>query len=74
MSADDLPVAVWSGSFRLFGVDVKCHTLSDGQRIIQADSLAALMAAMGDGAPSEGDEADAFASWQRGEPNARSTR
>jgi hypothetical protein len=44
-----LPTAVWSGSFRLFGVDVQCHTLDDGQRIIEADSMRRLIDAMIDG-------------------------
>ena len=38
--------SIWSGSFNLFGVDVKCHTLDDGQRIIEADSLEALLDAV----------------------------
>ena len=62
------PVAVWSGSFRLFGVDVKCHTLSDGRRIVEAASLEALIAAMGNPEAPLDTDADAFATWQRGEP------
>lgn len=64
----DLPHAVWSGSFDIFGVTVKCHTLSNGKRIIEADSMAALLEAMG--APGvttviDGD-LEEFAKWQRG--------
>ena len=38
---EDLPKSVWSGSFCIFGVEMKCHTLDNGQRIIEADSMAA---------------------------------
>lgn len=38
--------SVWQGSFRIFGVDLRCHVLSNGQRIIEADSMAELMEAM----------------------------
>ena len=33
--SDELPRVVWSGTFRVFGIDLKCHTLSDGQRVIE---------------------------------------
>jgi hypothetical protein len=62
----DLPHAIWSGSFHLFGVEVKCHTLSDGQRIIEADSMHKLLEAMGDGQVVEHDDLTEFAKWQRG--------
>lgn len=42
------PVAVWTGTFRLLGVDVRCHVLSTGQRVIDEESMLALMAAMAD--------------------------
>lgn len=42
----DIPVAVWSGSFRLFGVDVKCHRLSDGRNIIEEESMNKVVEAM----------------------------
>lgn len=65
----DLPAAVWSGSFRLFGVDVKVHTLDDGQRIIEADSVQQLLEAMTT-APKDDqamkEELEKFARWQRG--------
>lgn len=60
-----LPHAVWSGSFHIFGVEVKCHTLSDGQRIIEADSMHKLLEAMGDG-PVVQHDLEEFAKWQRG--------
>jgi hypothetical protein len=42
----DIPVSVWSGTFRLFGVDVKCHKLSDGTNIIEEESMNAVVTAM----------------------------
>ncbi len=38
--------SVWQVSFRIFGVDLRCHVLSNGQRIIEADSMAELMEVM----------------------------
>lgn len=40
------PKAVSSATFRIFGVDLQCHVLDTGQRIIEADSMAALLEAM----------------------------
>ena len=40
------PHSVWQGSYSLFGVDVKCHVLSNGKRIIEEDSMVALFEAM----------------------------
>lgn len=40
---------VWSGTFRLLGIDVKCHVLDNGQRVVEADSMMALMKAIQDG-------------------------
>jgi len=59
-----LPKPRWSGSFDLFGVTVRCHVLEDGRRIIEAESMAALLAAMESGA--EPGDIQGFARWQRG--------
>jgi len=64
-------VSVWQGSFRIFGVEIKCHVLSDGRRIIEADSMAALLDVWSDSKliANEGEligEAERFARWQRG--------
>jgi hypothetical protein len=56
--------SVWQGTFRLFGVDMKCHVLDDGTRIIEADSVRQLFEAMGSGADI-GVEAEEFARWKR---------
>lgn len=67
----DTPVSIRQGAFRIFGVEVLCHVLSDGQRIIEAESMERLLAAMADpGNTYDRDEAEreieAFARWQRG--------
>lgn len=66
MFDDNLPTAVWSGSFRLFGVDVRCHRLSNGQNIIEEDSMAALLHAMQTGTLDAG-EIEPFARFQAGD-------
>lgn len=35
----DLPTSVWQGTFTLLGVEIRCHVLSDGQRIIEPESM-----------------------------------
>jgi hypothetical protein len=64
------PQAVWSGSFRIFGVEVKCHVLDDGRRIIEADSMDQLLGAItapGSDLTDEDREALAgFLDWQHG--------
>ena len=39
---ENLPTVIWSGLFRVLGVDVRCHVLDDGRRIIDAESMEAL--------------------------------
>ena len=53
----------------LFGGDVKCAVLSDGQRVIEADSMAELFERMGSGDHTalDPDELAAFALWQKGQ-------
>lgn len=64
----DIPHTVWSGSFHIFGVEVKCYTLSNGQRVIEAASVEALFEAMGDPATVEDVSTDmeAFYKWHGG--------
>ena len=63
----DLPKSVWSGSFRVFGVDIHCHVLETGERIIEADSIHALFEAMTDRPLDTADTGFAdFVRWQRG--------
>jgi hypothetical protein len=60
------PTCTWTGTFRVFGVEVVCHVLSDGRRIIEADSMHKLMAAMGDADAPPAGEWDALARWTKG--------
>jgi hypothetical protein len=43
---DGLPESIWQGTFTVFGVELRCHVLCSGQRIIEADSMARLIEAM----------------------------
>ena len=63
----DIPQATWEGTFRLFGVTVKCYQLDNGQRIIDADSMNRLLAAMAEGTidPLDNMDTEAFAKWQQ---------
>ena len=62
-----VPASVWSGSFRVFGIDVHCHVLDNGERIIEAGSMMRLLQAMASGPPTDDQgDIDAFARWQRG--------
>ena len=68
--SDELPTSVWSGSFHIFGVEVKCHRLSDGQAIIEAERMAELLEAMSSPVTIDndtGDELTDFLRWQRGQ-------
>lgn len=53
MKEDALPIPVWSGSFTVFGVEIKCHVLDSGERIIEEESMAALFVAAADGSGSD---------------------
>lgn len=66
--SDETPVSVWSGSFTVFGVEVKCHVLSDGRRVVERDSMLDLMNAMSATPTSEVDidELATFVRWQKG--------
>lgn len=63
----NIPKAVWSGSFNVFGVDVRCHTLEDGTRIIEKESLFELFDAMGsDDCDKSLGDMSSFCAWQKG--------
>lgn len=44
---DDIPKATYESVQTIFGVEVRTYVLDDGRRIINADDLHRLMAAMG---------------------------
>ena len=66
MMVEGQPYPVWSGSFKIFGIDLKCHTLSTGERIIEEESVAALFAAMEGPWRDERDDTLAFNRWLEG--------
>jgi len=68
----DIPFAIWSGSFRLFGVDVQCHRLSDGTNIIEEESFARLLEGLASGSLECGD-LESFARFQKGLPPTEPT-
>lgn len=53
-----IPKAIAEGSFRLFGVTVRAYVLDDGQRILNAEDVAALLAAMANPTAAELDESE----------------
>ena len=63
------PQSIWQGSFKVFGVEVKCHTLDNGERVIELESVKELFTAMGEASPdtTNSPDADAFVRWQRKE-------
>ena len=55
----------------MFGVEVRCHVLEDGQRIIEADSIARLFGAMAssdemDSNEGERSAVEEFTQWIKG--------
>ena len=61
-----LPQAIWSGTFTVFGVEMKCHVLNDGRRVIEEESIKELLEAWGSSDNLPLGEIDTFARWQRG--------
>ena len=45
-----ISTAIWSGTFTMYGVEVRCHTLDDGRRVIEADSVKEIFRALAEGA------------------------
>lgn len=41
------PKSIWSGSFFIGGIELHCHVLDNGKRIIEAQDVDALFNAMG---------------------------
>lgn len=70
--SDEVPRAVWSGTFHVFGAELKCHTLSNGERVIEKDSLMRLIEAIENGAePVHDADMAAFTEWQSWGEGAR---
>lgn len=71
MSGTTLPHSVWSGTFTVMGVELVCHVLDDGRRIIEQDGMDRLMNILSghilDIDPEKMEaEMQEFAKWQRG--------
>ena len=60
----DIPRSVWSGSFVVFGVELKCHVLDNGQRIIEAESVAAFLEALASPDKPDIGDMDGFTRWR----------
>jgi hypothetical protein len=64
-----LPMAVWQGTFTLFGVELRCSVLDNGARVINAEDVQRLFHAMGDpGVSVVPAEIERFARWRAGHP------
>lgn len=61
--SENIPKAVWSGSFWVGTLEIKCHTLDNGQKIIEADSLERFLAADWGNEPASVVEMEALAHW-----------
>ena len=64
MNDGRIPTAIWTGSFTLFGAEIKCAVLDDGQRVIEAKSLEAMFNGMERDEPLNMGELEAFSKWQ----------
>lgn len=63
---NDLPKSVWSGSFNVFGVELKCHMLDNGLRIIDADSIDKFLNGLANAdVPAEDPNIEEFMKWFR---------
>lgn len=61
------PQSIWQGTFTMFGVEVRCHVLDDGRRIIEAESMTELLNAMAScNRVVDPKEIEGFAKWQKG--------
>lgn len=65
MSTDNIPKAVWEGTFTVFGVELKCYILDNGQRIVDAECMDKLLEVMNNpDANAEPGDIDEFTKWQ----------
>jgi hypothetical protein len=61
----ELPKSVWSGTFMIGDLAMRCHVLEDGQRIIEAESMQRFFERFSEFEPEELIE---FVRWSRGQP------
>ena len=62
---DQLPKSIWTGTFHVFGVDVVCHVLDDGSRVVETESVERLLSASDNPVLFDNSESD-FAAWLSG--------
>lgn len=62
----DLPHAIGEGELFLCGIRIRTAVLDDGRRIINAEDVHALFAAMQSGISPSPEEAHAYAMWSHG--------
>ncbi len=60
---NDIPKAIWEGTFSIFGVEVRCAVLEDGVRVVNGDDFMKVLS--GDTEANTGD-LEAFMNWQAG--------
>jgi hypothetical protein len=63
---DALPAATVITTFRVYGVDVVCHALDDGRRMIEHKSLVALSKAMDGPCPAGVGDVEGLMRWRGG--------
>lgn len=61
----DLPVSVRQATHNFCGVEIRCHVLDDGRRIIDEASMMALLEALDAGARPTERDFEAYTQWQR---------
>lgn len=69
--SEDIPKSIANSTINLFGVELKCHVLDNGKRVIEAESMEKLFDYMANGNPEITEEnteeqATSFAKWLRG--------
>jgi len=65
-----MSTAIWEGTFKLFGIELRCCVLNDGTRVVNAEDMARLFGQMergGDTIPMDEEELNNFARWQKGD-------
>lgn len=64
MTTEDMPKAVWEGTFRIFGIDVRCAVLDNGKRVVNGDDF--LQVLSGNSDTLSPDDISEFMEWQAG--------
>ena len=64
--SDEIPKAVWSGTFSVGGIEMQCHVLDNGQRLIDAESMERFVSAAGS-VSVDTDGVAALSRWLRGQ-------